>query len=348
MRPSLVLSSHLFKDNFMPVTPETSPALARVRELPAGDKVTGFYLLTKLETKPKRDGTPFLILHLQDSTGKIEAKKWEEFDDFVAAAKPGDVVKVEAAVDRYRDVPGLVVNRIRLTTPEEVTDRRAYLPHSTVTAAEASAMLNSTVDSLTNPHLKKLLQAVFEDAEYRKAFHEAPGGKMWHHAALGGLAEHTIQLARVADGICALYPSLNRDLLITGALLHDVGKVMEYTVEVGIDYSVEGRLIGHIVQGTLFVDRKISEIPDFPAEIRRQVLHLILSHQGEPTMSSPVRPMTPEALALHYLDELDSKLNAFERVRSNTPDGRDFSDYVNLMERFFYLKSIESPGMEDS
>jgi 3'-5' exoribonuclease len=192
-----------------------------------------------------------------------------------------------------------------------------------------------------------LVEAVLCDADFRRAFLEAPGGKLWHHASLGGLAEHTVKLAQVADAICPHYPALNRDLLVTGALLHDVGKVMEYTSDAAIEYSVEGRLMGHIVQGVLLVENKLAAIPDFPPETRRQVLHLILSHQGEPTMSSPVKPMTPEALVLHFLDEIDSKLDAFARVRAATPEGQDFSEYVKLMERFFYLKSIEPPIAED-
>jgi 3'-5' exoribonuclease len=331
----------------MPVSPETSPPLTRVRELPAGDKITGFYLLTKLETKPKRDGTPYAVFHLQDSSGRMEAKMWERFEEITAAAKPGDVLKVEATVDHYRDLPGLVISRVRLATPEEAPDRRAFLAHSSLSAAEAAAQLDAIIASLENPHLKALNQAVFNDAEFRTAFLEAPGGKLWHHAALGGLAEHTVKLAQIADAVCPHYPALNRDLLVSGALLHDVGKVMEYTTDAAIDYSVEGRLLGHIVQGTLLVEKKLAALPDFPSETRRQVLHLILSHQGEPTMSSPVKPMTPEALVLHFLDEIDSKLDAFARVRAGTPEGQDFSDYVKLMERFFYLKAIEPTATED-
>jgi len=331
----------------MPPTPETSPPLTRVRELPAGDKITGFYMLTKLETKPKRDGTSYAVFHLQDASARIEAKMWEGFEKFAAAAKSGDVLKVEATVDHYRDVPGLVISRVRLATPEEAPDRRAFLAHSSLPAAEASAQFDALIASLQNPHLKALIETVFGDADFRRAFLEAPGGKLWHHAALGGLAEHTVKLAQVADAVCVNYPALNRDLLVTGALLHDVGKVMEYTTDAAIDYSVEGRLLGHIVQGTLLVESKLSALPDFPEEARRQVLHLILSHQGDPTMSSPVKPMTPEALTLHFLDELDSKLDAFARVRAATPEGQDFSEYVKLMERFFYLKPIEPPAAED-
>ncbi len=325
----------------MTVTPQTSPALAQVRELPAGDRVTGFYLVTKLEIKPKRNGEPYLELRLQDATGHIEAKMWEHFETFAAAAKAGDVVKVEATADRYNQAPQLIVSRIRVATPDEVTDRRQFLPHSPLSAAEAQVQLTAIIESLTNPHLTTLLQTIFADEEFTDRFLNAPGGKMWHHATLGGLVEHTLSLAKLAEMMASHYPALDRDLLIAGALLHDVGKVLELTTEVGFDYSVDGRLIGHIVQGTLLVEQAIAKLPDFPPEVRRQVLHLILSHQGDGTMGSPIKPMTLEALVLHYLDELDSKCNAFERERNKTPDGQDFSEYVKLMERFFYFKSLE-------
>ncbi|RPH93745.1 HD domain-containing protein [candidate division KSB1 bacterium] len=325
----------------MPITPETSPTLARVRELPAGDKITGFYLLAKLETKPKKDGTLYLTCRLQDASGALDAKMWEGFEDFLSVAKPGDVIKVEGMVDHYRDVPGLVISRIRLATSEEVPDRREFLPHSTLSRDDAAAQLNEIIATVKNEPLRNLLRAVFEDTELRDAFLNAPGGKMWHHATMGGLAEHTLSLARAGELIASHYAALNRDLIIAGALLHDIGKVQELRTDIAIDYSVDGRLIGHIVQGVFLVDKKMAELPDFPEETRRHVLHLILSHQGEPTMSSPVKPMTPEALVLHYLDEMDSKLNAFARIRAATPEGQDFSEYVRLMDRFFYVKSFE-------
>ncbi|MDD5087303.1 MAG: HD domain-containing protein [bacterium] len=329
----------------MTVTPQTSPPIAEVRALPAGDKVTGFYLLTKFETKPKKNGEPYLEMRLQDSTGHLEAKMWDGFAEIVKEAAVGDVVKVEGTADSFRDLPQLIVTRIRLATEEEAADRRQFLPHSPLSAAEAEQQLLEVIGSITNPHLKALLEAVFAE-EFRRVFLETPGGKMWHHATLGGLAEHTLSLARLADAMAEHYPNLNRDLLVTGALLHDVGKAIELSADVGFDYTIEGRLLGHIVQGTMLVEKTIASLPDFPEETRRQVLHLILSHQGNGEMGSPVKPMTLEALVLHYLDELDSKCDAFERVRAETQEGQDLSKWVNLMERYFYFKPIERPNEE--
>ncbi|MBI5060104.1 HD domain-containing protein [candidate division KSB1 bacterium] len=326
-----------------PVTLDTTPSLARVRELPTGEKIIGFYLLTKLEVKPKKSGGNYLELRLQDSSGTLDAKKWEEFEEFAAVAKPGDVLKIEAVVDRYREIPGLVISRLRHATGDEAPDGSVFLPHSTLSETQAQQELFRHIESITRPDLRALLEAIFGDAGFLAAFLRAPGGKLWHHATIGGLAEHTISMCYLADALSTLYSDLNRDLLIAGAMLHDLGKAFELKTEIAIDYTVEGRLLGHITQGVLHVDRAISAIPEFPDELRRQLLHLILSHQGDGTMGSPVKPMTLEALVLHYCDELDSRINAFQGVRSHTPEGREFSDYVKLMERFFYFRSADEP-----
>lgn len=333
----------------MTVTPETSPELAQVREFHAGDKVTGFYLITKLETKPKKDGSLYLQMELQDASGHLDAKMWDDFESIYKEAKAGDVVKVAAILDRYRDQPGLVVSKIRLAMEDEVPSRRAYFPHSALSAVDASLLLDEIIGSIGDIHLKNILEAVFGDGDFRMRFLESPGGKQWHHSTLGGLAEHTLSLAKLADKLCEHYAELNRDLLLTGTLLHDIGKVFELNSEVNFDYTAEGRLLGHIVQGTLFVEKKIAALPDIPEEIRKQVLHLILAHQGSPENGSPVKPLTLEGIVLHYLDDLDAKVSAFAQVKAKTPTGDDFSGFVKLMDRFFYFKSVNgsAEGRED-
>ena len=323
-----------------PVTPQSSPPLSQVRELPAGDKIIGFYLLTKAEVKPTRVGGQYLEIRLQDASGTLHAKMWDGFEEFVATAKAGDAVKLEGITDRYRDVPGLVVSRIRVATPDEVPDANIFLPHSALSPEEARDQMEQLIGTVGNQHLRALLDSVFHDDDIMSRFLKSPAGKQWHHAMIGGLAEHTIGIARAVDSVCPLYLILNHDLALSGALLHDVGKIFELSAETAIDYNSPGRLLGHIFMGADFVERRIALLPDFPDEIRMQVLHIILSHQGELENGSPVKPMTPEALAIHYFDELDSRLEAFRRIRDQTPEGQPFSDYVKLMERYFYLRSI--------
>lgn len=323
------------------VTPQTSPHLSQIRGLPAGDKIIGFYLLAKVEVKPTRIGSQYLEMRLQDESGTLHAKWWDGFEEFAAAAKAGDAVKIEATVDRYRDVPGLVVARIRLATQDEVPDVTIFLPHSDLTPEDAREQIEQLIGTVKNEHLLSLLHSIFHDEELIGRFLTSPAGKLWHHAMIGGLAEHTIGMTRDVDSICPFYPILNHDLAVTGALLHDIGKIFELSADTNIEYNPQGRLLGHIFMGADYVERKIAALPDFPVEIRLQVLHIILSHQGELDNGSPVKPMTPEALMVHYFDELDSRLEAFRRIRDQTPEGRPFSEYVKLMERYFYLRSID-------
>jgi 3'-5' exoribonuclease len=212
--------------------------------------------------------------------------------------------------------------------------------------------LREIIASITQDTLKQLLEAIFEDEAVWARFAEAPGGKLWHHAYLGGLAEHTLSLARVCDVLAVYYKQLDRDLLLAGALLHDIGKISELETKAGIDYSIDGRLLGHITLGAILVEKRIKQIEGFPEETRRQLIHLVLSHQGDGEMGSPVKPMTVEGLVLHYADQIDSKLNAVARIRARTPEGQPFSDYVKLMERFFYFgtdkgESDSSPSADE-
>jgi len=193
-----------------------------------------------------------------------------------------------------------------------------------------------------NTFLRGLLDLIFQDQKIRKAFGDAPGGKLWHHAYLGGLLEHTLSVTKIAEQAAKQYPGINRDLLLTAGLLHDIGKISSYTYRTVIDFTDEGRLLGHIVIGAQMVTDKIKIFPDFPRPLAKELLHLILSHQGKLEQASPVVPMTLEALLLYYADEIDSKANAFLRIqeREKKP-GRTWSSYVNLMNQYFYFGEDE-------
>ncbi len=323
----------------MTITLATTPDLKVVRNYSANDHVQGFYLLAKIETRPKKNGELFLIVELLDSTAKLDGKMWEGFEDALESLQAGDAVFVDGRLDIYNNTPGLVISVLRKATEQEVPDRRNFLPHSALSATKANEQLMELVETVKEPYLHQLLLSVFDDLGLRKKFLETPGGKNWHHSTVGGLAEHTLSMAKLAENACLRYPQLHRDLLIAGTLLHDIGKVFELEFNPAPDYTSEGRLLGHITQGTLLIEERIRGIEGFPAELRKQLLHLVLSHQGEPEKGSPIKPMTLEALVLHYLDELDSRVSAFEQVRARTPETQEFSDYQRLMERFFYFRS---------
>jgi len=323
----------------MTVTLATSPERKSVREYSANDQVQGSYLLSKMETRTKKNGEPFLVVELADASAKIEAKMWDGFADALETLRAGDAVYVDGRVDFFMKNPSITLAAIRKATEQEVPDRRNFLPHSQLSATRADEQLVVLIDTVKDVYLNQALHLVFDDLSLRKKFLETPGGKNWHHSTVGGLVEHTLSMAKLADQIAEHYPQLHRDLLIAGTLLHDIGKVLELSFEPVLDYTSEGRLLGHITIGAMLVEEQIRLIENFPLELRKQLLHLILAHQGDPSMGSPVKPMTLEALVLHYLDELDSRVNAFEQVRAKTPGSQDFSDYQRLMERFFYFRS---------
>jgi len=330
----------------MTVTLATTPELRAVREYAANDLLQGFYLLTRIEAKPKRNGEPYLHVELTDSTGKLDGKMWENFADALEHLRAGDAVYVDGRIDHFNNQPSVTIHSLRKATEQEVSDLRAFLPHSALSATQANQQLVEWIESLKQPHLRALLEKLFDDMSLRKRFLDAPGGKAWHHATIGGLAEHTLSMVKLADAVAGHYPQLHRDLFLAGTLLHDIGKAYELRWEPVLDYTSEGRLLGHITQGVLLIEERIREIEGFPDELRKQLLHIILSHQGDGQKGSPVKPMTLEALALHYLDELDSRMNAFAQVRAKTPESQEFSDYQKLMERYFYFRQADDTEEE--
>jgi uncharacterized domain HDIG len=185
--------------------------------------------------------------------------------------------------------------------------------------------------------LQELLNAFFQDEKTADLFKRAPAAKGFHHIYLGGLLEHTLSVVRLLEKVAEHYPNLNKDMLIAGGILHDIGKIYEFSYDQLIDYSDEGRLIGHIVMGVEMLDKKIAAIPDFPPKLSLELRHLLLSHHGEFEFGSPKRPKTLEALVVHYIDDLDAKLNAFETfVADSTNADSDWTTYNRFFERFLY------------
>ena len=212
----------------------------------------------------------------------------------------------------------------------------------TLGAAGYSSYYVGKWQSVENSHLKELLNRVFTDSEIREQFKDAPGGKLWHHNYLGGLLEHTLSVTDIADRVGQMYPDIKRDLIIAAGLLHDIGKISSYTYKTLIDFTDDGRLVGHIVIGAQMVKDKIREIKDFPKDLEMELTHLILSHQGKLEHASPVVPMTLEGLILYYADEIDSNANAYQRITKREKEpGRKWSSYVSLINRYLYFGGEE-------
>ena len=324
-----------------------------IREMEPGERVTGFFIVRKKQLNTKKDGSPYLLLTLGDPSGRIPATLWDNVKPIHDSVQVGDIVKVKGTVGTYNNALQLSVERIRKAEPSDNISKKAFVPRGNVDVESLAQSLIETFDSVKNPHLHRLLEIIFKESGWIDRFREAPGGKLWHHAYLGGLLEHTMAVVRICETMARLYPMIDRDLLISGALLHDIGKLEEYGFDQGfIDYTDEGRLWGHISIGAQRVRAFIEDLQEkepFPSELKKQLLHLVLSHQGELVHGSPVLPQTLEAMILYYADEMDSKANALKHIieRDSGPD-RKWSEYVKLLDRFIYLKDDTSSDEDRS
>jgi len=276
-----------------------------------------YFLVLGKQQRTTKQNKPYLNLTLGDKTGQIDGRVWDPGDPRIAKEfERGDLVKVRGSVSRFEDRCQVKVEQLRRALASEA-DLKDMLPCTAHDIDELWRQLETTVESIADPDLKRLLNALLGDAEIAKEYREAPAARQLHHAWLGGLLEHVVSLLGLADRVAAHYALLDRDLLVTGVILHDIGKVRELTWETGFDYTVEGVLLGHIQMGMDLVEKTIAGLPGFPERLRTLVLHMILSHHGKLEFGSPKLPMIPEALVLNFLDDLDAKMQAmaseFER-----------------------------------
>ncbi len=277
-----------------------------------GKLFNSFFLVLAKQQRATKTNKPYLNLILGDKTGQLEGRVWDLGDPRIAKDfERGDIVKVRGSASRFDDRLQLKVDQLRKAAPAEV-DKTDLLPSTTYDVAALWRGLESSVQSLTNPDLKRLLNAVLADPAIAQAYREAPAARQLHHAWLGGLLEHVVSLLGLAEKVAAHYPQLDRDLLVTGVVLHDLGKIRELAWETGFDYTVEGVLLGHIQMGVDLVEKTIAALPDFPPRLRTLVLHMILSHHGKLEFGSPKLPMIPEALVLNFIDDLDAKMQAMK------------------------------------
>jgi 3'-5' exoribonuclease len=281
-----------------------------VADLADGQVVTSLYLVREKEIRTSpRTGKSWLELNLADRSGSIPAKMWDNFEAIAKNFERDDVVRVRGRVKLYNDRKELTLEQIVPATDKEY-ELADFLPHTKYDVEQLYAQVRTAIGGMKNPWLQKLLKCIVDDPEIAPRLKRAPAAMTMHHAYLGGLLEHTVSLIGLADAVCAHYPELDGDLLLTGVVLHDIGKLEELRYARGIDYSDEGRLLGHISMGAMLVREKCKVIEHFPAPLRTMVEHLILSHHGSHEFGSPSLPQFPEAVALHAIDDLDSKMAA--------------------------------------
>ena len=304
-----------------------------VNELEPNKVVTANFLVHSKEVRTKRTGEIYLSLLLADRTGELDAKMWDNVAEVVDAFDRDDFVKVKGLIQIFHNRPQLTVHKIRRLDDSEV-EYSDFFPSSRRDPEEMWGELRARVAALANSHLKALLDALLDDPDIAQRYRRAPAAKQIHHAFLGGLLEHVLSLCALASIVAPHYPHIDGDLLLAGVVLHDIGKIYELNYERGFSYSTEGQLIGHIQIALRMVADKLRGLPDFPPPLRSLVEHLILSHHGRLEFGSPKLPMFPEALLLHYLDDMDSKMECTRALIENDRqvDGC-FTAYNSALER---------------
>jgi 3'-5' exoribonuclease len=278
--------------------------------------ITSSFVVTTKQVKPKKNGEPYLALTLADRCGQIEAKMWDNVEDAIDSFEQDDFLKVKGLLNKYKNRFQITVHKVRRMSDTEV-DFADYLPKTTKDIGELWQALEDFVGSFQDAYLRTLVQAFMADPEIATAYRSAPAAKTLHHAYIGGLLDHVVSLFRSCDLVSRNYPQINRDLLLTGAFLHDIGKIHELSYSRSFSYTSRGQLLGHMIIELEMLQARIAQIPDFPDRLKTLLEHLIISHHGQYEFGSPKLPMFPEALMLHYLDDLDSKMESmrahFER-----------------------------------
>ena len=286
--------------------------ISDLSSLEEGKFFDSYFLVLSRQQRTTQTNKPYLNFVLCDKTGQMEARAWEPGDPRIAKdVDRGDIAKVRGCVTRFRDNLQIKLEQVRRAHAGEA-DKADLMPATSYDVNELWRQLLGFVESFTDPHLKALLSAMLADPRIAAPYREAPAAKQLHHAWLGGLLEHVISLLTLADRVQPHYPILDRDLLLTGVVLHDIGKITELAWDVGFEYTTEGVLLGHIQMGASLAEKAMDAMPGFPPRLRTLVLHLILSHHGKLEFGSPKLPMIPEALVLNFLDDLDAKMQAMQ------------------------------------
>jgi 3'-5' exoribonuclease len=278
--------------------------------------ITSLFVVAAKQVKSKKSGDLYLSLTLADRSGQLQANMWDNVADTLEAFEQDDFVKVKGVVHKYNGRWQLTIHKLRKLQDAEI-DYSDYLPKTSKDIDQLWRKLAEFVESFQNHWLKSLLQEFMADETIVTAYKNAPAAKTLHHAFVGGLLDHVVSLFTLCDLAARNYPQVDRDLLLTGAFLHDIGKLHELVYLRSIAYTTEGQLLGHMIIELEMLHQKLEHLPGFPAELKILIEHMIISHHGQYEFGSPKLPMFPEALMLHYLDDLDSKMESmraqFER-----------------------------------
>ncbi len=317
-----------------------------IKDIQERDLIDSPFLVRDKIIGMAKNGRPYMTLKLMDCSGEVEGRVWDRVDELSAQFDKDDFVHATGKASVYMGKMQLIVQNLNRVEESEV-DLSDFLPVSTRPVAEMVAELTSIVEGLADPALRDLMQAFLSDKDFMAGYTRAPAAKAMHHVYLGGLLEHSLAVAALGHDISQRYPDLNRDLLVVGALLHDVGKVAELRYQRSFEYTDAGKLLGHIMIGVELVEEKLRSVQDFPQELAIHLKHLLLSHHGQYEYGSPKRPKTMEAVILNFLDDLDSKINGVRTHIEREPDSESsWTQYHRLYDRYFFKGTSAKPVSE--
>lgn len=305
------------------------------------ENVDDVFLVSEKQLRTNRNGNLYLQMRLADRTGSVTAMLWNANDRLYGSFNNGDYLRVQATTQFYNGSMQMIVNRVETADVAKIVESD-FVTLSAVDLDKLAARLAAMLRGVRNYHLRNLAECFLMDDAFMRRFTAAPAGVKNHHAYRGGLLEHVISLMEVAAAVAPHYEDVDPDLLLMGAFLHDIGKLGELTYERDLGYSDEGQLIGHIVMGVSLLDDKIRETEKltgetYPADLALRIKHMIVSHHGEYAFGSPKLPMTPEAIALHFLDNLDSKLHTVKQlIREDANTESNWTPYHSNLGRKFY------------
>jgi len=306
-----------------------------VESLQAGAAVDEIFILAEKTLARKRDGAAYLRVTLADRTGRIKGVMWDGIDRIDSEISAGDPVRVKGSISEYKGSLQLVLREILPCAPE-MMDPADFMPATGRDVEQMFTRIQEVTGSLKNGHLRDLFTLFWNDERFCGAFQRAPAAKHMHHAYIGGLLEHTLSMALLADRIAGHYEGIDRDVLIAGVILHDVGKTREFLYDSRIDYSDEGRLVSHIVIAVEMLNEKLNRLPDFPPALAALLKHMIISHHGEREFGSPEPPKTIEAVLLHYIDEIDAKVYGIRDFMAGEDPEAKWTSFHRLLGRHFY------------
>jgi len=308
-----------------------------VSSLQDGDAVNDYFVAARKDLREQQKGGKFLGMVFRDRTGEIGGILWSNAVAVSRLFELGDVVNVRGTVTSYQDRLQIRVDQVLPLRQDEYNP--ADLVYTPDNVDELAAQFRSLMARIENEWLRRLVDSFLADGPFMQRFSAAAAGKKWHHAYPGGLLQHCTELARLALAACDVFPRLDRDVLLTGVFLHDIGKLDEMSQGLFVDYTTPGKLLGHLAIGAEMVQKRIDAIAGFPESLRLQVLHCVWSHHGELTNGSPVVPKTLEALVLYHIDNLDAQADAFMRIADETREkGQAWSDYIGMIDRQVWTK----------